>query len=323
MAIVFSGVRPSGEIHLGNYLGAIKVWVELQREHQCFYCIVDLHAISTPYNPKDLKKNIVKTCLAYLVAGIDSKKSVLFLQSLVPEHTELAWLLGTLVPVGDLTRMTQYKEKVKKHKQAKAGLLNYPILQSADILLYRAELVPVGRDQIQHIELCREIASRFNRTFGKFFPLPKPFLSEGEKIRSLTDPTKKMSKTDNPQSYISLFDPPDLIYQKILKAVTDSGKEIRFSPLKKPGISNLLLIYALISGKEIKKVEEDFEGKSYLELKKSLAELLIDELEPFRLALKEHSESEIIKVLKEGAEKAKEVAQENLAQVKELMGLRV
>jgi len=249
---VFSGIRPTGELHIGNYLGAIKQWVKLQEENECFFCIVDYHAITTPFKPEEMERNIFDTLIAYLAAGLDPKKCTIFVQSHVKEHTELAWILGTITPLGDLKRMTQFKEKSKKHPEyVNAGLLNYPLLMAADILLYKTDLVPVGKDQVQHVELTREIARRFNKMFGKVFKEPKVLLSEGEKIMSLQNPKKKMSKTDDPKGCILLFDEPEEIEKKIMRAVTDLGKEIKYDPVKKPGISNLLKIYSIFSEKGI------------------------------------------------------------------------
>src|SRR3989344_519019 len=233
---VFSGIRPTGELHIGNYFGAIKQWLALQKQHHCIFCIVDLHAITTPFDPQTLPAQIKNTAISYLAAGLDPEQCVLFVQSDLPEHIELAWLLGTTCPLGELERMTQFKEKAKKHKKnVTAGLFNYPLLMAADILLYQTELVPVGKDQVQHIELTRELARKFNAKFGQTFTLPKELLSEGQKIMSLQNPKMKMSKTDSPESVINLTDGPEQIKAKIMRAVTDTGSEIKYSPAKKPG----------------------------------------------------------------------------------------
>jgi len=272
---IFSGIRPTGDIHIGNYFGAIKQWVALQEKNECFFCIVDLHAITTPYEVKKIQKNVLETAIVYLGAGIKLEKSTIFVQSQVKEHTELAWLLNTITPLGELQRMTQFKEKAKKHPEnINAGLLDYPVLMAADILLYKTEGVPVGKDQAQHVELTRTIARKFNNKFGKTFIEPKTILPKmGEKIMSLTEPRKKMSKTDNPQSYICLLDSPEIITKKIMNATTDSGKEIKYNPQRKPGISNLLTIFSLLTNTSIKKLENDFKGKGYAYFKKSLAKL--------------------------------------------------
>ncbi|RLE05291.1 MAG: tryptophan--tRNA ligase [Candidatus Aminicenantes bacterium] len=321
---VFSGIRPSGDLHIGNYFGAMRQWIELQNKYNCLFCIVDLHAITTPYEPKDLQKNILETAIAYLAAGLDPEKCILFVQSDVKEHCELAWLLGTITPLGDLKRMTQFKEKSKRYPQyINAGLLNYPVLMAADILLYQTTLVPVGKDQVQHIELTREIARRFNKTFGNAFKEPKALLSQGQKIMSLDEPRKKMSKTGSPKGYIGLFEEPSKIRKKIMSAVTDSGKTIKYDPKRKPGISNLLTIYSLVSGKDIKVLERELKGKGYRELKKNLASLLIDFLSPFRRKHKEFLTRQVYvrEILKRGAHRARLQAQSTIKRVKTKMGL--
>ena len=321
---IFSGIRPTGDLHIGNYFGAIKQWIELQDRHNCLFCIVDLHAITTPYEPKELQKNILETAITYLSVGLNPEKCVLFVQSEVKEHCELSWLLGTITPLGDLKRMTQFKEKSKKHPQyINAGLLNYPILMAADILLYKADLVPVGKDQVQHIELTREIARRFNKMFGKTLKEPKSLLSNGQKIMSLSEPRKKMSKTGNPKGCIGIFEKPQEIRKKIMVAVTDSGKTIKYNPKRKPGISNLLTIYSLASGKDIKTLEKEFSGKGYGELKKNLAATLIDFLSPFRKKRKELLSRRVYikEILKRGRGQAQIQARSTIKRVKEKMGL--
>lgn len=322
---VFSGIRPSGQLHIGNYLGAMRQWIKLQEIHDCIFCIVDLHAITTPYEPEELPENIKEAAIVYLAAGIDPEKSTFFVQSKIKEHSELAWLLGTIIPTGDLLRMTQYKEKSQELREGpKAGLLNYPILMAADILLYQAELVPVGKDQQQHVELAREIARKFNRKFGKTFKMPEVFLPKmGAKIMSLENPRKKMAKSEGKESYIALLDSSKTIKEKIMKAVTDPGKEIKYDPQRKPGISNLLTIYSLFSEKSLKEIEKEFKGKGYEEFKKSLAQLLIEKLEPFKIKQKEllKKEEYLQKILDEGAKKAKVLAQSTMKEVSQKMGL--
>ncbi len=322
---VFSGIRPSGQLHIGNYLGAMRQWIKLQEIHDCIFCIVDLHAITTPYDPGELQKNITDAAIIYLAAGLDPEKSIFFVQSNIEEHSELAWLLGTIIPVGDLLRMTQYKEKSQElRKSPKAGLLNYPILMAADILLYQAELVPVGKDQQQHVELAREIARKFNRKFGKTFEMPEVFLPKmGAKIMSLQNPRKKMAKSEGKESYIALLDSSKTIKEKIMKAVTDPGKEIKYDLQRKPGISNLLTIYSLFSEKSLKEIEKEFKGKGYEDFKKSLAQLLIEKLEPFKTKQKELSKKEeyLEKILDGGAKKAKVLAQSTMKEVSQKMGL--
>lgn len=322
---IFSGIRPTGELHIGNYLGAIKQWLELQQRAECIFCIVDWHAITTPWDPKELQKNIFDVAIAYLAAGLEPEKCVFFVQSQVKEHAELAWLLNVITPIGELNRMTQYKEKARQFKtNINAGLLNYPVLMAADILLYQTDIVPVGKDQQQHVELAKFIARRFNQKFGQTFKEPKVLLPKiGAKIMSSQNPKKKMSKTDDPRGCLGLFDEPDIIKNKIMTAVTDLGKEIKYNPEKKPGISNLLTILSLFSGKEIKEIEREFRGKGYAEFKKSLAKLLIDSLEPFRRKQKELLQREVYvkDILDKGAERARVIAQSTMQDVRKKMGL--
>ena len=323
---VFSGIRPTGELHIGNYLGSIHQWVKLQEENECFFGIMDYHAITTPFDPQKMKKNILETLIVYLAAGIDPKKSTIFLQSRIKEHTELAWILGTITPLGDLKRMTQFKEKAKRHPEyVNAGLLNYPLLMAADILLYKAELVPVGKDQTQHVELTREIVRKFNKMFGKVFEEPRVLLSEGEKIMSLQNPKKKMSKTDDPKGCILLFDEPEEIERKIKKAVTDPGKEIKYDPIKKPGISNLLRIYSIFSEKKIEELEKKYKGRGYEEFKKDLARLLIEKLKIFRKKKKELEKREVYlkEILKKGIERAEKIAKLTMREVREKIGFEI
>jgi len=322
---IFSGIRPTGGLHIGNYLGAIKQWVQMQEKNECVFCIVDLHAITTPYNPKELQKNVAETAAVYLAAGINPDKSIIFVQSEVKEHAELAWLLGTITPMGELGRMTQFKEKSKQYKDyVNAGLFTYPVLMASDILLYKAEAVPVGKDQEQHVELTRTIAKKFNTKFGKIFPEPESIMPKvGAKIMSLTNPKKKMSKSDEPKSYISLFDSPEDITKKIMSAETDSGKEVLYNITKKPGISNLLTIYSLVTDKSTKEIEKEFKGKGYGDFKKSLANVLINYLEPFRRKQKELETRDVYvkEILNSGASRAKIIAQATMQEVRSKMGL--
>ncbi len=322
---IFSGIRPSGDLHIGNYFGAIKQWVELQEKQECVFSIVDLHAITTPYQPEKLQNNILELTIALLAAGLDPEKCILFIQSQVKEHTELAWILGTITPMGELKRMTQFKEKAKKHPEyINAGLFNYPLLMASDILLYKADLVPVGIDQKQHIELAREIARKFNNNFGEVFKMPKPLLSEkGQKIMSLQNPKKKMSKTDNPAEAIGIFDTPEEIKRKIMTAVTDSGKVVKYDPKRKQAISNLLTIYSLLSEKSIKELEKDFKGKGYQEFKKRLSLVLINSLETFRRKRKELLARDVYikELLNRGRNRAQTIAQSTMQEIKSKMGL--
>lgn len=321
---IVSGIQPTGSLHIGNYLGAIKQWVELQEKEDTIFFIADLHALTVPYDK--LQENILETAIAYLSLGIDPQKSIFFVQSQVKEHAELCWLLSTITPLGDLERMTQFKEKSKQFKKnINAGLLTYPVLQAADILLYKANAVPVGKDQVQHIELTRTIARKFNSKFGKTFEEPKAILpKEGAKIMSLADPKKKMSKSLGPASYISLFEKPEEIKKKVMSAVTDTGKQIKYSPQRKPGISNLLTIYSLFSEKPVKEIEKAFKSKGYANFKKSLANLLIDSLEPFRKKREEYLARKVYveETLKLGAKRASNTASTTIAEVEKKMGLR-
>ncbi len=321
---VFSGIQPTGELHIGNYLGAIKQWLELQEKEECIFCIVDLHAITAPYNFKEFQDIILKKAIEYLACGLDPEKSIIFIQSDVREHSELAWLLGTVCPIGELNRMTQFKNKSKKFKNnVNAGLFNYPVLMAADILLYQTDFVPVGKDQGQHVELTRSIAKKFNKKFGKTFEIPKVvFPKMGAKIMSLEEPKKKMSKS-TPSSCLFLLDEPKVIREKIMRATTDSGKKILYNPKRKPGISNLLIIYSLFSGKSIKELEKKFKNKGYGDFKKSLAKVLINSLEPIRRKRKELLNRKVYvkEILKKGAKRAQVLASSTIKEAKNNMGL--
>jgi len=322
---ILSGIRSSDELHIGNYLGAIKNWLELQKENECIFFIADLHALSTPWDPKELQKNILKTAASYIAVGLDPEKCIFFVQSHVKEHVELTWLLNNITPIGDLNRMTQFKDKSKRFKtNINAGLFDYPVLMASDILLYQTDLVPVGKDQQQHVELARSISKRFNQKFGEVFKIPEAFVPKlGAKIMSLQNPKKKMSKTDPDQTRINLSDEPEQIRKKIMSAVTDTGKLIKFSLIEKPGISNLLIIYSLFNGKSIKETEEEFKKMGYADFKKKLAGLLIEKLEPFRRKRKELLSREVyIKdILEMGAKRAQVIAGSTLNEVKKKMGL--
>jgi len=325
---VFSGIQPSGKIHIGNYLGSLMQWVSFQEKNECIFSVVDLHSLTVPYNPSLLEEKIFEKVIAYLAAGINPKKSIIFIQSQVKEHAELNWLLSVVTPVSELKRMTQYKEKAKKYpKNINAGLLNYPILMAADILLYDTDVVPVGEDQAQHLEMTRLIARNFNKRFGNVFKIPKAFIPKtGEKIMSLTEPTKKMSKSDkNPKSYITLFDSPEEIKKKIMSAQTDSGLKIEYNPKLKPGISNLLTIYSLFSETPINRLEKKFEGKNYKFFKENLADLLIEKLAIFREEKKKFKKDResLKRILEEGRKKAQVIAFKKMKKIKKSMGLTI
>ena len=322
---VFSGIRPTGDIHLGNYLGAIKQWVDLQNQADCIFCVVDLHAVTTPFDPKKMQAQIFEVAIDYLAVGLNPDNCVLFVQSAVKEHCELAWLLGTVTPMGELKRMTQFKDKSKQHPEyVNAGLFNYPLLMAADILLYKTGGVPIGKDQEQHVELTRAVCRYFNNQFGKTLEEPKSLVPEiGAKIMSLSEPEKKMSKSGSQKGCIGLFEEPDSIRKKIMAAVTDTGKDIKFDVKKKPGISNLLAINSQISNKPIAELEKEFRGKSYAEFKKATAETLAKYLEPLQRKRKELLTREVYinDILKKGASKAQTIATETMREVKIAMGL--
>ncbi len=324
MKRVFSGVQPTGNIHLGNYLGALKQFVELQDDHECIYCIVDMHAITVPQDPKVLKEHILDVAALYLAVGIDPKKSIVFVQSDVSGHAELSWILTCNSYTGELSRMTQFKDKSKNKESAPTGLFTYPVLMAADILLYDTDVVPVGNDQKQHIEICRDLAGRVNGKFPGTFVIPDGrFLKEGARIMALDDPTKKMSKSaENIHSRISLLDDPTKIKKSIMKATTDSDGVVRFDVENKPGISNLLNIYSALSGMSISDLENKYEGKGYGDFKKDLVEVVIEALTPIRNRYKEiRNSQELLDILKEGAVKADMIAQKTMKRVKENFGL--
>lgn len=322
---ILSGIQPTGEMHIGNYLGAAKQWVELQNSHECIFMIADLHALTIPQDPKTFKRAVLEKTMDLLAVGLSPEKCMLFVQSQVKEHTELTWIFNTLTPISELERMTQYKDKAKKYKSnINMGLLDYPVLQATDILLYQTEGVPVGKDQLQHLELTRQIARKFNAKYGKTFVEPKAMiLKEGAKILSLTDPKRKMSKSDAPESYITPFEEPESIRKKIMRAVTDTGKELRYNQTKKPGVSNLLTIYSLFAKEPIKDIEKKFRGKGYAAFKKALAELLVEKLAPFRRKKKElqNRDLAIQEILKHGAKRARAIAQTTMEDVRTKIGL--
>lgn len=326
MKRVFSGVQPTGNIHLGNYLGALKQFVELQDDHECIYCIVDMHAITVPQDPKELREHILDVAALYLAVGVDPKKSIVFVQSDVPGHAELSWVLTCNSYTGELSRMTQFKDKSKNKESAPTGLFSYPVLMAADILLYDTDIVPVGNDQKQHIELCRDIAIRINNKYKKTFVVPDGrFLKEGARIMALDDPTKKMSKSaENIHSRISLLDEPSKIRKSIMKATTDSDGVVRFDVENKPGISNLLNIYSVLSGMTVPELEAKYEGKGYGDFKKDLVEVVVEALAPIKERYEQirHSD-ELIEILKDGAVRADAIAQKTMKRVKENFGLGI
>ena len=324
MKRVFSGVQPTGNIHLGNYLGALKQFVELQDDHECLYCIVDEHAITVPQDPKALREHILDVAALYLAVGVDPKKSIVFVQSDVSGHAELGWVLCCNSSTGELSRMTQFKDKSKNKESAQTGLFTYPVLMAADILLYDTDVVPVGNDQKQHIELCRDLAIRINNKYKKTFVVPEGrFMKAGARVMALDDPTKKMSKSaENIHSRISLLDEPSKIKKSIMKATTDSEGIVKFDIENKPGISNLLSIYSALSGKSIEELEAMYEGKGYGDFKKDLVEVTVEALAPIKARYEEirHSD-ELIEILKDGAARADAIAQKTMQRVKDNFGL--
>ncbi|MCI5534314.1 MAG: tryptophan--tRNA ligase [Firmicutes bacterium] len=326
MKRVFSGVQPTGNIHLGNYLGALKQFVELQEDNECIYCIVDEHAITVPQDPKELKKHILDVAALYLAVGLDPKKSIIFVQSQVSGHAELGWILTCCANTGELFRMTQFKAKSQGKESVGAGLLTYPTLMAADILLYDTDVVPVGNDQKQHIELTRDLAIRVNHHYGDTFVVPDGrFMKEGARIMALDDPTSKMSKSaENIHSRISLLDEPSKIKKSIMKATTDSDGIVKFDVANKPGISNLLNIYSALSGKAVAELETMYEGKGYGDFKKDLVEVTVDALAPIKQRYQEIRESkELIEILNDGAQKADEIAQKTMKRVRKNFGLGI
>ena len=323
--IIFSGIQPSGNLTLGNYLGALKNWVKLQNEYDCFFCVVDLHAITVKQIPADLRKRTLEVLAIYIACGIDPDKNTLFIQSHVPAHSEASWLLTCNTYMGELSRMTQFKDKAKKHGDSiPAGLFAYPVLMAADILLYNTDLVPVGIDQKQHLELARDLGARFNNAYSPTFKIPEPYIPPvGAKVMSLQDPTKKMSKSDdNPNSYILIMDPPEFIRKKISRAVTDSIGVVNYTD-EQPGVKNLLDILISIKGYTKDEVVDLYKDKGYADLKKDVADAIIDELAPIQekvnILLKDKKALE--EIYKLGAEKANYAAIKNLRKMQKKIGL--
>ena len=323
MKTIFSGIQPSGNLHIGNYIGALSQWVSIQNEREAIFCVVDLHAITVPQDPKTLKEKVLEIAALYIAAGIDPKKAHIFVQSENPDHTELAWILNTIAPFGQLERMTQFKDKSKKY-EVTVGLFDYPVLMAADILLYQTDEVPVGEDQKQHVELTRDLAEKFNSKFGEVFKLPIPVIqSETARIMSLQDPTAKMSKSDTNQlATIYLLDTEEQIREKIKKAVTDSGSHIS-KDQGSAAISNLLAIYSAFKNQSLNESIDELEGKYYSEFKTLLADIIVEKLSEIRKNYQEirNDETVLRKILDEGREYAISRSSETLAKVKELVGL--
>lgn len=320
---IFSGIQPSGELTLGSYMGAIKNWVALQDEYNCLFCIVDMHAITVRQDPALLRQRCIRQLAQYIACGLDPKKSVMFIQSHVPQHAELSWILGCYTQFGELSRMTQFKDKSAKHADnITAGLFTYPVLMAADILLYQADLVPVGEDQKQHVELCRDIAQRFNFNYSDTFTLPEPFIPKmGARVMSLGNPSSKMSKSD-PDGCVFLMDSPEDIVRKFKRAVTDCDACVHFDPANKPGISNLMTIYCAATGKSLEEAEQSFCNQGYGVFKPAVADSVVELLRPIReeterlLKDKAYLES----IYKEGAQQAQYLANKTLRKVQKKIG---
>lgn len=322
--VIFSGIQPSGQLTLGNYLGAIKNWVALQDEFDCYFCVVDLHAITVRQEPKDLRQRTLEVLAIYIAAGIVPEKNTLFIQSHVPAHSECAWLLTCNTYMGELSRMTQYKDKSQRYGDSiGAGLFTYPVLMAADILLYNTDLVPVGQDQKQHLEIARDIATRFNNTYSPTFKIPDPYIPKvGAKIMSLQDPTKKMSKSDdNPNAYILIMDPPEVIRKKVSRAVTDSLGVINYSD-EQPGVKNLLDLLIAINGSTAEELVAYYKDKGYADLKKDVADAIVNELEPIQNKVKEilKDKKALEDIYKLGAEKANYISMKTLRKMQKKIG---
>ncbi len=323
---IFSGAQPTGELHIGNYLGALKNWVALQDEYEAFYCIVNLHAVTLPQDPGVLRQKTLDLARIYLAAGIDPERSTVFIQSDVSEHAELAWVLSCRSRMGELERMTQFKDKMQKsggnRERSGVGLFTYPVLMAADILLYQTDLVPIGQDQKQHLELTRDLAERFNRDFGETFAIPDGYIPPvGAKIQSLQDPSKKMSKSDeNAAGAIFLLDDADTVTKKIKRAVTDSGTDITFDETR-PAITNLLTIYHLLTGQTQEECLEHFAGKGYGDFKTELAEVVVEFLRPFQARVNQYDDESLKNILSAGADKAHTIARSTLDDVYKKVGL--
>lgn len=323
--IVFSGAQPTGSLTLGNYIGAVKNWKTLEQEYNCLYCIVDSHSLTVRHDPKEFNKTSLSFLVQYLASGLDPDKNIIYFQSHVPQHAELSWILGCNTYIGELNRMTQFKDKSEKHKDnINSGLLTYPVLMAADILLYKANLVPVGEDQKQHLELTRDIANRFNNLYGETFPIPEPHMPKvGARIMSLQEPTKKMSKSDeNVNGTIFLMDSEDVIMKKMKRAVTDSENNVVYRD-EQPGVKNLITIHSRLAGISIDEVVAQYEGKGYGALKKDTAEVVIESLRPFKDRYNEYMNNldYVENIYIKGAKRAYELAEDTMALVRKRIGL--
>lgn len=319
---VFSGIQPTGDVHIGNYLGALRNWVALQDEYDTIYCVVDLHATTVPYDPKELHDSRILTAKLLMVVGVDPSRSLLYFQSQVPQHAELSWILGSMTPLGALNRMTQYKEKAEKVGQM-LGLYSYPVLMAADILVHKAHAVPVGDDQTQHLELTRDLADRFNNRFGETFPIPEQITPKrGARIMSLQDPTAKMSKSDgDPRGSVLLLDSADTIVKKFKTAVTDSEREVRYDREKKAGISNLLDIFSIYTGRSVEDLVDEYVDAGYGPFKEAVAEVVVGGLAPIRNAFNSLDDEDVSRIMARGALDARTRAEQEMADVRRRVGL--
>ena len=320
---IFSGIQPTGVFTLGNYIGAMRNWTILQEEYDCLYCVVDLHALTVRNKPAELRQGNMRALALMIAVGLDPQKNIMYFQSHVPQHAELSWILNCYTYVGELNRMTQFKDKSEKHSDnINAGLFDYPVLMAADILLFNADLVPVGADQRQHIELTRDVAIRFNNIYSDTFTVPEPYFGKaGAKVLSLSDPTRKMSKTDDPNSVLFLLDEPDVVVRKMKRAVTDSGSGIIYSE-DKPGVSNLMTIHSVLSGKTIEQVQNDCDGMGYGDFKMLVADSVVEALRPIQSEYKRliADEEYLRSVMRDGAEKAGRIAMRTLSKVHRKIG---
>ena len=323
--IIFSGIQPSGNLNIGNYIGAISQWVNMQEKYNCIFSGVDYHAITVKQNPEELRRHILEITKIYLAAGIDPEKSIIFQQSAIPAHTELAWVLNCYgARIADLNKMTQFKDKSGKNQEsASVGLYDYPVLMAADILLYNTEIVPVGEDQKQHVELARDIAKRFNNEYGDIFVIPQAVIrKDGARIMSLLDASKKMSKSDsNQNNCIALLDDIEVARKKIMRAVTDSGTDIEYDMENKPALSNLLTIYAILGNREIPRLVKDYRGKGYGDFKKDLADVVVKFLTNFQDKYNKISDADAQKVLEAGKKRAEAIAAKKLTEVRQAIGI--
>ena len=324
--IILSGIQATGSLHLGNYLGAINNWTKMQDEYDCYYMVADLHTLTIRNNPEELRENTLKLIALYIAAGLDPEKNTIFIQSHVPAHTQLSWVLNCYTYMGELNRMTQFKDKAAKHADnINSGLFTYPVLMAADILIYNADLVPVGDDQKQHLEITRDIAERFNSIYGETFKVPEPLISkQGARIMGLQDPTSKMSKSaPDIMDKILLTDTPDEIRKKLKKAVTDSENCVRYDKENKPGVSNLMTIYGIIKNKSMEEVEKEFEGRGYGDFKSAVAEAIVERLEPIQKRYEEllSNKEKLMEIVRKADAKAAEKANKMVKEVYEKIGL--